>query len=438
MSQLSRIRDRGEGPVIKDGRIEVLTGNASHGLCPLAPLDLRTKYEYMHDTVGFRKTFSNPCAHDKSEMEHNPIDEFVLWNTELGTAQTWRTSNGASICVPQPWQILRDCPLGIGPGKLKDFRVRAEDHFITAVKTEVLLINFLIDIVALKGLLEGIVTGILKRMSKIDVGRSDFVPGETIVVLPKDKTLSKGSADNWLIWNFAIKPFMKDLRALRDMARKLRKRLWFLRINNGNLVRVKYRNKPYEWETTVSFPGSMCFPAASEGFDYLRPADVSLEVDWQVKSTPAADGGVIFDIEPAYLYSMQIERDAQLIYLGLLAFGSTIWEGIPFSFVVDWFLSEKMKKIPNMLDYNPIPDGTLHHVAMSLKSEATAQFRLVAGSRDEIGPIQNIVLCNAKYESYVRSNGFFNDDDGDSVFRIPWSGYILSLALALTVQKYRK
>lgn len=404
------------------------------------------EHEYILDTVQKKKegmkAFFNPCFHDSSVVSDEPISELQVWNTEFGTPNIWEFNSSNSLRPRNLWEVLRELPSGYDDRQISDFNTRAEHHFKTAIDVEVLSINALIDVVNVAKQFNGIFKGIIERAAKFRAKSPRAAAYYRYRVrkrfrdnLKDPKQAHKKISDGWLIWNFAVKPSLKDIRNVTDSVKKLQKRLEFLRDHNGDKIVVDYREGWKARDGVINSSAGILFPDCPPGVTYVKPVETGLDVEYVVESRLCAHALVQFDINPALLYSESAIYWAMAVYHGLLALGSTVWEGIPFSFVIDWFLSEKQREFPNYLDYSPFKDAIIHDVYHSVQSRASGQVFVTAPPATLGADDQRLYVGTYMYKSYTRTHGY--PLKGNPLFRVPWSGYLASLASALFLQRIK-
>jgi hypothetical protein len=178
------------------------------------------------------------------------------------------------------------------PGKI------AFEQFTNQVPMQVSLANFLYELRDIKGL------------------------------IPKIQgSLTKSANGAFLGYEFGIKPFLKDLKKIRGSLDAVLRRMRFLSNSFGKPTRIHYIKL-----------GAYDHPLVGVRND-PDPSSVLQDLQWVLTSHKA-------DFRAsATLYHRLKDLDGALSFLSAFsaAFGfnrpaSIVWEAIPYSFVVDWFL----------------------------------------------------------------------------------------------------
>jgi hypothetical protein len=157
-------------------------------------------------------------------------------------------------------------------------------------------------------------------------------------------------ADNWLEYNFALLPLVSDLAKIVKAVFRFSKHWRRLTRNAGKLLKVRagYREPPGEAETIYLYQESTC----SFLGDHLEwcpyklmdgNEDPGLRLGYQiyirdeVRTPVTVSMTVLYQYElPADWYSLGAKCDAFISGLGVKPSLGTLWELIPFSFLVDY------------------------------------------------------------------------------------------------------
>jgi hypothetical protein len=158
------------------------------------------------------------------------------------------------------------------------------------------------------------------------------------------KDLVKGTVNADLAYKFAIKPAIADFRSSLDAHSVIEKRLRFIESKRGTFVPIKVRRK---FSSTV---GSYTTPdrhdTAASIFDAYTERDrIGMISCWaKVRSD--------ITVQPRWA--------AYTEYFGLNKILGTVWELIPFSFVIDWVTNaqEMVNKMTRFSVSNPYTEFT--------------------------------------------------------------------------------
>jgi hypothetical protein len=229
-----------------------------------------------------------------------------------------------------------------------------EDHFRSAVKPEVLLYNFIAELVQM---CEGNVEKAKKAADKLNRALRTF---ERLY----KKFLAEGKPDAWfLAWSFAIAPNIKDFHNIVCSFSAAKKRLEWLIRNNGKVVLVEWRSQHVfdlneaDLDVHVGRVGSFAFGA----WDPNHPP-------WEGGLAPPVDDSPDEYRVQISQYELECVGRAQVVFripeyklrdggaflvwesmMGLDRPFAGLWEAIPFSFVIDWF-TNTAKDLVSWLD----------------------------------------------------------------------------------------
>lgn len=383
------------------------------------------KVELMWDTTGFEDCDFNPCWHEKAlKTGETPVTQEprIQPTSHPPNMYTW---SGGGHNVDQ-LAAGRSIPLDLGQW-LDDFAANATYHFQTAVEPAASLINFLIEAIqicelnikVLKDLWEGILKA-LKRFNEMLAQTGNF----------------------WLSWNFAIKPTIRDIKVAFETLKKAQKRLKWLRERNHKNTKVKYREGPREFTGTCVVPhlrpsvGAQLHPSPGTmlGSEPDLDPNVELEVAYQAKIQLTSWAWIRFDIDDAYLDDFYGLGIIMMVMQGLYNPGAIIWEATPFSWLIDWFRTQK-SKLEQLIatDLSPLKDGTILSTGWTIHAVIHGDCTWVinrdtdAEERRDAGAVM--------YQLHSRQPGL--PSAGSSPFQVPTSWYQLSIILAL-IQQFRR
>lgn len=377
-------------------------------------------------------TWYTPSAMDKYHYYGNGPNEFVRYSLNEGR---WLYDIGLKSPIQSPifdssfthddlfrlslaWERLQP---QIEP-KLDILVFLAElDDVVGLAKS---LAKKIKDLPAIVGYLKDTVS-ILKTAAKRPKVRGELV---RLVV---DKNLTH-LADEWLEYNFALKPTAMDLvgilKALFDFNKKLRE----LKKSAGKLLKT-HGGFDDSVDSPVPFEviGPKCTYCGNCRFSHSNTFDGStgtvLRMDYTGPLSVKCGITVLYRYSlPPYLEGFEGKFRAFCASIGLRPGLATVWELIPFSFVLDWFVP--VGAAISQLRLDPVPVKTqILDICFSKRVEATVLWRgrhwcpLNEPTRS---------ICTGTVSSYTRTVGI------EYLTKIPsfrWpSWFQLSLGAALT------
>lgn len=263
---------------------------------PISGHTLHSKLEKITSVRGRRRGGFNACSHFKVEV--NGLD-------------------GARIRHGTTEYVISGCPCGlIDVSYDVDWHMSADaydsmvDSLDLGVATKVLLPNFLMDVVSLKRSLEAFGKAFRRGMPKRGFNGRVLNPA--------------GVA--WLFYNYGIKPFAKDLHDIHKTLWGASAKAALMRSMKGKRRRKKIR---------LSLPCDVTFSFSH--WPYY--AGLGLSSDSSEVSTETKTSATLFaDYTPTVNVDVS-SFDILQRQLGLQSPGSVLWEALPFSFVVDWFIN---------------------------------------------------------------------------------------------------
>lgn len=317
-----------------------------------------TRYEMMNDVVG-------------NKGGENPVD-YVIVQSMRGSrvAFTYSTNDGTQYGGSGygPWEEIE---FGHIHGKvpvvqfsnLGDQATRAVQHITTLVPTSVLFPNFILELKDWKDLpdvmrrlktnwelLASFGTAIRPRSIRryLEWFKIPRIRKELIAFITGKKL-----ANAHLMKEFGIDPFISDLRKLFSILDNMDKKILFLKSQIGKRYRAGYREDiptPAGLNTTT-FVGTTTLEC-----EYYRAQfNVSMEVSHDI---PELD-------------SLGSRIKVAMAMLGLNNPAAVIWEAIPYSFLVDWFIN--VQDLVAQFGTLPFLTGkiTVHKVSTSVHQRAT-------------------------------------------------------------------
>lgn len=239
---------------------------------------------------------------------------------------------------------------------------------------------------------------------------------------PLSKKSWKDLAGSHLAYSFGLKPLVSDFRALLDIRKRVGKRIRELEHRNWKPVRLTKRSSSAieSTSTHVFFPGHPDheYTVISE---WVGTCSIALSAD--VESFFVGNNE-----SRAHLYS-----DA----LGLSSPLSNVWELIPFSFVIDWFLpiGKAFQRAESALGmHTSVKRVSISNVGYSIKCEGSAKSTGTVKSANYPG-WNNLEFTGstARQSTYVRSRGIPHTN----LISAPsgWSVSRTAIAMSLVAQK---
>jgi hypothetical protein len=374
------------------------------------------KFSEIEDVVGNLRGVSNPCRHLKLETIVNTLD-FSLppQPAPIPPPEEYiSTAPYKGYQIPDPVTVIRERSLSGFSSWSFDFFAQSEIKAQEVVPDEYSLINFLLDIIQI---CEGNIT---KAEGMIDLGK---------LAVEKFTQAVKRGDNVWLAWNYAIKPFITDLKAFFNSLNKSKKRLQWLRKVNHKTVPIRFRRGPRTWRGTTTYLPPGFDWEGTIPFQYIP--NVYMESNWAAKAVLNATYWVRFDINDAYLQ----EFGDIIVWMdmsGLYNPYNIIWDAIPFSFVIDWFRTVKNKCETALLsDLSPLGKGEIVAQVCSVKIKYfdywTGKTGIDLTNRQDLG--------SQKSSLFLRGPTPFGTD---TPFVIPDDWYHISILGALLGQHQRR
>lgn len=355
-------------------------------------------YRTMADVVGLSSFPFNPCGHFKLKFPRCGVQYLTALSDTGDVAAAYQLAGGEQGFLPVPdWHVFVDQAITESmSGRMSGYAPRANYHMVTAIRQEVDLPSFLIELYApllklKKGMealwknLIGVATGAAKRYWKARLGH-----------------LARGATDidsHYLAWNFAILPTLKDMRALIKAMTVIERRLKWLRQSNGKMVRVNYRERP-TFQVEFSIPLAMP-DSASPGSPKDLPFSFVFTGECEVSMTSWAEAQ--FNIPWALLKGMPGKAAAWAVYHGILNPLGTAWEQTPFSWVIDWFRNAESKLSQKKLSLSPYPPASISGEGSTLRRRYAGTLEIVQNS----DPSNRVHVGIADFTIYDRRQGSF-------------------------------
>jgi len=389
------------------------------------------KYESMIDTSGQLRSWSNPVWHEKYR-------EFFLRRPEVPICDQSCRVVASTVELPDVLNLIRYNLPQPPQEVINDLCDRAMSRFVNAVEPKVLLLNFIIELIET---LKGFAEHAKEHWEEVKRIYDTYIRWYNVLI-------KKGlrDADAWyLAYQFAVKPFIGDLKKLFCIYENAIKRTRWLLKNQDKPVRVLFRKEecwtPDNFHIDVN-PYSYAFgPWSPEHPPWVDGPNPTVEdLDGQYRLTPTvwkldfcAQATVVYRLPPA-----RFSEDGSgigLVLSSMLAtdrIGSAIWEAIPFSFVVDWF-TDLGKQLATWVDGTTknFPDGVILETSHSFKLTSIwdVQFYGPCTGVEDVGRVV--------YKKYQRSAGL--PQDGNFLHLTNgFNAYHNTLGLALVTQRLIK
>jgi hypothetical protein len=325
-----------------------------------------------------------------NQGSQNPVDHLQVFSSMTGF-NPWRRNNLADegkvlfegIFLPlypdkdfswYPWVPI------VSSATLSDWAVEAFNSFHDQIPAEVSIPNFLWELREMKSM------------------------------IPSFKsTLDKNASNNFLAFEFGVKPFIKDIQDILKLSESVDKRIKHLiaynkQTSHKTFARTTLFEEPYTWYWSM--------------FDAIANRETPTAVDLEFRRLNAK---VQFRCG-AKLYQDLSDLQGAMAQMKALAAGGgfnkparVIWNAIPYSFVVDWFFH--VGKLLDSLSVQPF-GGTyeITNIMHSLTSEALYEVTQVhRNGTTADNDFNHFKLGVVHAKSYVRKSGlplqslFFTD-----------------------------
>lgn len=388
-------------------------------LGPGTPIETSGKTEEMWDTRGYIQNWYNPVSHEKYfGLSHDLPD--VPGTYSFGSVRGISLREDVRAALPF-----------LSGAQLDELALKSEQALSSVVPDNFSIINFILELIGVLTLKMKVV----RRFSDL-YGRMRNAYSKAL-----ERYRRQGFEEarcRWLAWNFAIKPFIKDLQALLCSVSRAERQLEWLRRRNNQVTHLTYRREdlqssndlPIEWD-----PASYTQTRFLLGI--LGASDSSV------------NGSYVIQVRTVHLEVHYIARSAVKIHLpkwllddnkGLAHLWSAmqglynpvyvIWEAIPFSWLVDYFLSYRSRLFQQIYDDNPFDRNiSVLGYGHSFRIVARGDARVYRLGGTNPGVFHE--LGGWEYEFYTRSAGL---PKGEAVyFRVPSNWYQWSMIAAVGI-----
>lgn len=386
---------------------------------PAFPIEVSPETHEMWDTHGFFQIWYNPLMkedYSSGDPTINPISDGAGPIISFGNTS------------PSARQSVRDTIPFLSEADLDELILRSEEKLSEVVNQNVSLANFIIELMQL---CQGNVKSI-RRFSDIYTRALEAFQKEYKRLL---KAGHKQGAAYWLAWNFAIKPAIKDLRSILCGISDAYARMAWLKNHNHKIVYLDYHRKDLgdklsydpnaysNGQHLVTVVGSFFPNQLANGSYIYRVRHASVKLTYHARSK------IFLDIPDEYLEGMKGIGTLWEAMQGLHNPVGIIWEAIPFSWLIDYFLSYRARLFQRMFDYNPYNEGvTVLGYGHSFVIESVGDWHVYNSRWSTI--FQN--MGGFKYRCEVRRAGLPTVAN-TTLFRVPFDWYKGSIIGALGV-----
>lgn len=333
---------------------------------PLFPFPPR--HGHMTDVVGEGRSF-HPVDHYSLRSFLGPLQPFPRYPGVVG-----EFGHTADFPVPFPlggqgswldWPWLPE----FSPAVLSDFAVDAFNKFHDQVPTTVSIANFIYELKDMKGMIPSI----------------------------DKKSIAKTASNNFLAFEFGVKPFISDIKAILNMSDAVDKRIQHLIAMNGKTSNLRF-------DRTLELSG----PEMTFSRSLYNSTDPNQEGTGVFVRFVGTGGKAVVHIGAQLTQNLTDLSDAMSKMKALAASSGfnhparVIWNAIPYSFVVDWFFH--VGKLLDQITIQPFGGQyDLSNIGYSVKSQAL----FIAHQMHTNGtvPVDN-VLGTVEAKRYIRRPGF--------------------------------
>jgi len=164
-----------------------------------------------------------------------------------------------------------------------------------------------------------------------------------------------------LAWQFALRPTLQDAAKITEIITTLESTLSDL-IRKANDLQVRHYKRPAD---VVVLPSRTRL--STQSYDGDTTTEVWRENEWFTR--PVYHASMYFTYDASRLTGWVGKINALVHSLGVNKLASVVWEAIPYSFVVDWFVNvgEVIESIEDSI-LDPLPI-IIHDFSHSLKYE---------------------------------------------------------------------
>lgn len=377
----------------------------------------------MYDTHGYWQNHCNPCiVEEHQDGTHQPLPPIV---DSEGVVVDFKST------TPSFRSTIREAIPFLSSAQLDELALKSEQKLSKVIDPTVSIANFILEIIEL---IHGNIKSVKRFKNLYDRMRDAFEKA----YLRLRKQGHKEASAYWLAWNFAIKPFIKDLRSIICSMQTAHKRLAWIRDHNHKEVILHYQRRdlgkdlvydPFHWYD--GFP--LCTVTRSDpsvnGLYLYQVRVISAKLQYHAFSK-------IFLEIPDHL----LERgDKGVGAMWAAVNGLTnpigiVWEAIPFTWLIDYFLSYRSRLFQTMYDFNPFDEGV---TVLGMGHAFTMEMGLHVRATNVSTGLVHHDYQGASYKLYSREKGLPYPEQA-SLFRVPDSWYKGSIIAALAIQLMKR
>lgn len=376
------------------------------------------KHKEMWDTHGFIQNWYNPCI--KENFEYGGASAIPsIWD-EDGPIISFETTS------PSLKPLVRNTHPFLSEIQLDELALRSEEKLTTVVKTEVSIVNFIIELIS-------VCTGNIKSVKRF---ATIFEKIQRLYAMKLKQLRAQGVKEQsarWLAWNFAVKPFISDLKAILCSISNAYKKLKWLRDNNHKVVYLDYTrddladqiNLDNTWYSQLLCVITRADPSGTPiNGSYVQQVRYSeLTLKYHARSK------IFLSIPDELLDGMKGIGALWSAMQGLYNPVGILWEAMPFSWLIDYFLSYRARLFQRMFDFNPFDAGVEvlgfgHSFTLVVKGGARVQNQTADWTHHNYGGFE--------YSLFVRSAGLPVSEQS-TLFRVPSDWYKGSIIGALAI-----
>jgi hypothetical protein len=193
--------------------------------------------------------------------------------------------------------------------------------------------------------------------------RKDLVPSAPIWDRTFGALRKMATTLSWvnLAWQFAIRPTLEDAKSIGEIIDQTKKQLSEL-IRQGDKMQRRHYKRPCD---ILTLPSRSLLGVGQQRAAFWTRTWRRFE--WMQR--PVYHASCLFSYDTERIRGTLGQIDAMIHSFGVSRMGSVLWEAIPYSFVVDWFVSvgDLIASIEDQL-LDPLPI-VIHDFSHSLKYE---------------------------------------------------------------------
>lgn len=384
------------------------------------------KIDDFQDVVGNIQSWQNPCMHFTAVGQLRP-----LYDIPDGIGGWYLECDDRPFIDPA--LLLQSIPQP-PPQALAEFGLYARQRAISAVDAGPMVLAFIGELIeSLEKIIAKLILGkgfYAKILARFEsefrrlVAKSGGKVGNDFF-----DSLGLYPHQAWLAWNFAVKPFIGDLQKLFTSIGYSQKRLDWLKKRNCRPTFVRTRSTLDQSQCLAPGEAKRIFvQQILVGRSAVIAQQVGIEyrcsqVEWKLSS----QNQVRFNIPSHLLEGPGALPYVWANYVGITNPIKSIWELVPFSWLIEWFLGYKTLLQKELTNFTALADAEHLGAVSSMKCKAFVDCFQIDGVGGEL-PLGQI-----KVEWYTRLEGEF-DLDSAPAFKWPLGWYQASILGSLFMQ----